>query len=146
MQDLPTNVYKETEDSTIQEVEDVSSLVHASDGPQGYWKREGKWDYLVESQHPWNFWPDLKNTHTPARIIALKKKPVWQEKSWKPVLFAAVQFEDAIGYRLGYDMNWLRLVQRKAYNGKQLFRMMSGDRPVAIILSNSTANELFGPM
>lgn len=147
MRDLPVNVYKQPDDSTIQYVEDVSTMSNPGSSEQGYYKRKGKWDYLVQTKHPVSFWGDLQNTHVPAKTLALKKKPGMQERSWKPVLFAAVQFPDgAVGYRLGWDNNWLRLVRRESYEGMQLFRMMSGDIPKAIILKDDTANELFGPM
>lgn len=148
MQDLPLNVFKQPGDSTIQYVDDVSTM---SDKPgsrsQGYYKRKGNWDYLVETKHPVSYWTDLHNTHVPAKTVALVKKPGMQERSWKPTIFAAVQFsDDSVGYRLGWDNNWLQLARREAYDGKQLFRMMSGNIPVAIILNDDTANELFGPM
>ena len=81
-------------------------------------------------------------------MVTLKKKPAFQKRSWEPVRFAAIQMGGRTGYRLMWDNNWLQLLHRNTFGSgdKQILRMMSGDTPIAIVLTNKTANALFGEM
>ena len=93
-------------------------------------------------------WGDLTTTHAPAKIVTLMKDPGFQQRWARPVPFAAIQMPDGLKHRLMWDNNWLKLVRRSRSPGgdKQILRMVSGDTPIAIVLTNKTANALFGEM
>ena len=148
--DLPTDTYREPQEGAeIQDIPDVSVslLATGADGPQGFWEVKGKWKYLRTSAGITN-WPDLADTHAPAKIVTLMKDPGFQQRWARPVPFAAIQMPDGVKHRLMWDNNWLKLVHRSRSpeGDKQILRMMSGDTPIAIVLTNKTANALFGEM
>jgi len=147
-QDLPTNTYREPQEGAkIQDIPDVSVLASGASGESGYWKVKGRWKYEQKFANITN-WPDLADTHTPAKIVTLMKDPGFQQRSASPVPFAAIQMPNGVKHRLMWDNNWLKLLHRNTFGSgdKQILRMMSGDVPIAIILTNKTANALFGKM
>jgi len=153
--DLPTDTYREPQEGAeIQDIPDVSvgdvlnsSIAAGAAGPQGFWEVKGGWKYLRTSAGITN-WPDLADTHAPAKIVTLMKDPGFQQRWARPVPFAAIQMGGRTGYRLMWDNNWLQLLHRNTFGSgdKQILRMMSGDTPIAIVLTNKTANALFGEM
>lgn len=140
---LPTNTYREAEGAKIQDIPDVSELAVGGGGVS--WLRGRGWDYKVNDATNWG---GLANTHVPAKIVTLMKDPGLQQRSASPVPFAAIQMPNGVKHRLMWDNNWLQLLHRNTFGSgdKQILRMMSGDVPIAIILTNKTANALFGKM
>lgn len=145
LRDLPLLVFKEAPGAEIQSVPDVSAL-SASGGKGWYWRPGKSWDYKLQNTTNWG---DLAGTHAPAKMVTLLKKPGTQERSWKPVQFARIDMPGGnVGYRLMWNNNWLRLVKRSRISDGdgQMLRMVSGDTPLALLLTNKTANALFGQM
>ena len=144
--DLPINTYYEADGADIYEG-DVSEFVAGGEGLQGYYTTKGGWKYSHPSRGITN-WPDLSGKHAPVKVVTLMKKAAFQKRSREPVQFAAIQMGERTGYRLMWDNNWLQLLRRNTFGSgdQQILRMMSGDTPIAIVLTNKTANALFGEM
>lgn len=143
-QDLPTDTYREPQEGAeIQDIPDVSALAAGGGGVS--WLQARGWRYKVNNATNWG---DLTRTHAPAKIVTLMKDPGFQQRWASPVPFAAIQMPDGVKHRLMWDNNWLKLVHRSRSpeGDKQILRMVSGDVPIAIILTNKTANALFGEM
>ncbi len=140
--------YREPEEGAkIQDIPDVSLLAARGDGAQGFWEVKGGWKYLRTSAGITQ-WPDLADTHVPAKIVKLMKDPGSQERRPKPVTFAAIQTTaDGVKHRLMWNNNWLQLVGRSTdKDNKQILRMNKGGELIEIVLKNETANALFGEM
>lgn len=147
--DLPTNTYQEPEGAKIQDIPDVSELAVGEGGVS--WlkgknpKTHVRYEQLVNNATNWG---DLTTTQAPAKIVTLMKDPGFQQRWARPVPFAAIQMPNGVKHRLMWNNNWLQLLHRNTFGSgdKQILRMMSGDVPIAIILTNKTANALFGKM
>ena len=143
-----SETYREpVEGAKIQDIPDVSVLAAGADGPQGFWGVKGGWKYLRTSEGITN-WPDLADTHVPAKIVKLMKDPGSQERWSGLVTFAfAIRTTDGMKHRLMWNNNWLQLVRRSTdKDNKQILRMNKGGGLIEIVLKNEIANALFGEM
>lgn len=138
---LPSDTYREAEGAKIQDIPDVSELAAGGGGVS--WLQGRGWSYKVNDATNWG---DLTKTDAPAKIVTLMKDPGFQQRWASPVPLAAIRMPEGVKHRLMWDNNWLKLVHRSRSpeGDKQILRMRSGDVPIAIILTNKTANALFG--